>query len=157
AEAEDVVGALIEGGASLWGMATHVHRSPTAARACLEAKIERLDDTLRTAASTGHAEVVRILLEGGVDAGARSKRRGETALVSACRKGHVEIARMLLDSGVDPEVKGCVDISKPGRTERVELCALEAAACASAEVVALLLERGVNRDAIGSAIAWAGR
>ncbi|KAA0150830.1 hypothetical protein FNF29_04944 [Cafeteria roenbergensis] len=56
------------------------------------------------AAASGHPEVLRLLLERGADAKARSVG-GLTALHLACRYGGVEAVRVLLDSGADFEAR----------------------------------------------------
>jgi hypothetical protein len=48
----------------------------------------------------GHPEIVKMLLDNGVDAAAADKY-GRTPLHRASQSGHAEIAKMLLDKGVD--------------------------------------------------------
>ena len=88
------------------------------------------------AASLGHLEVVRLLLEAGADKHAVDTE-GDTALSAAAQEGHLEVVRMLLEAGADKEAA-----LTDGAT------ALHfAAQDGHFEVVRLLLEAGADKDA----------
>lgn len=55
---------------------------------------------LMVAATLGHGETARLLLEAGADRGARTKRHGTSALWLAGYKGHTDVTKLLL--GVEP-------------------------------------------------------
>ncbi len=59
---------------------------------------------LHLAARDGHAEVVRALLEGGVDIDAQSDGDRSTAMLIATVNGHWDLAMELLDRGADPNL-----------------------------------------------------
>jgi outer membrane protein assembly factor BamB len=61
-------------------------------------------DELWTAAREGDAAVVKRLLDGGVDANAKTPY-GATALSFAAEKGHIEVVRLLIHAGADVNVK----------------------------------------------------
>ena len=56
--------------------------------------------SLMSAASNGHAGVVSVLLEAGVDVDVTDKH-GRTALIEAARLGHRNVVETLLDSGAN--------------------------------------------------------
>ena len=56
---------------------------------------------LEYAVGGGHAEVVRNLLEVGVNKNMYDDKTGDTALMRASSAGHVEIVRLLLDVGAE--------------------------------------------------------
>jgi len=60
---------------------------------------------LMTAARTGNAEVVRMLLARGADANAREASLGETALMWAAAENHPEAVRALIEHGADPNTR----------------------------------------------------
>lgn len=70
---------LIDAGADINGKHSHFELSP-----------------LHTAASTGHTEVVQLLINKGADL-CLTNQRGETALHFAAKWGYVEIVRILLE------------------------------------------------------------
>ncbi len=82
--------------------------------------------TLMLAAKKGNAEIVRILLERGVELD-RANKMGYTALVWASMYGHTDIVRLLSDSGADintKEFQGYTSLmfaSNRGHTETVRL------------------------------------
>ncbi|CAK8994193.1 unnamed protein product [Durusdinium trenchii] len=93
-------------------------------------------DGLVLAASCGHLEVVRLLLEAGVDKDA-ADTDGWTALHIAAENGHSEVVRLLLEAGAD---KDAADTD--GST------ALHfAARNGHLKVVQLLREAGADKDA----------
>ncbi len=92
------------------------------------------------AASNGHLEVVKMLLDSGVGVDSRNSV-GVTALMHAAHKGNYGVAKLLLDKGADPNAQ-----TKCGRTALMEACMMGAT-----PVARLLIERGakVNAKAIG--------
>ncbi|CAK8994192.1 unnamed protein product [Durusdinium trenchii] len=95
-------------------------------------------DGLVLAASCGHLEVVRLLLEAGVDKDA-ADTDGWTALHIAAENGHSEVVRLLLEAGAD---KDAADIHFNGWT------ALHfSARNGHLEVARLLLEARADKDA----------
>jgi ankyrin repeat protein len=60
---------------------------------------------LMTAARTGNAEVVRMLLARGADANARESSLGETALMWAAAENHPEAVSALIEHGADPNAR----------------------------------------------------
>ncbi len=68
------------------------------------------EDYLILAAAGDHPEIVRVLLDAGVEPDARERdchpNRDETGLMYAARLGNrLEVARLLLDAGADPDLK----------------------------------------------------
>ena len=63
------------------------------------------DAILMTAARTGNAEIVRMLLARGTNANARENTLGETALMWAAAENHAEAVRALLEHGADPNTR----------------------------------------------------
>ena len=59
---------------------------------------------LMVASCSGHAEMVRYLLDHGADINSRG-RNWRTALMCASLKGHKEVAQLLLDRGADITMK----------------------------------------------------
>lgn len=91
---------------------------------------------LSWAAQTGHVEIVRLLLEMGLDVKAEEKFR-ETALHRAAANAALTVARLLLEKGADIEAK-----TSEGWT------ALQVAAKGGHEaIVRLLLENGADIEA----------
>jgi len=60
---------------------------------------------LMTAARTGNAETVRMLIARGADANARESSLGETALMWAAAENHPEAVRALIEHGADINVR----------------------------------------------------
>jgi ankyrin repeat protein len=60
---------------------------------------------LMTAARTGNAEVVRMLLTRGADANARESSLGETALMWASAENHPDVVRALIEHGADVDAR----------------------------------------------------
>jgi ankyrin repeat protein len=71
----------------------------------LEAGAHPSGAILMTAARTGNAEVVRMLLARGADANARESSLGETALMWAAAENHPEAVRALIEHGADPNAR----------------------------------------------------
>ena len=63
------------------------------------------ESAVLTAAHTGDAEVMRLLLANGGDANASEPERGQTALMWAVAEGHVEVASLLIAAGADIEAR----------------------------------------------------
>ena len=59
------------------------------------------ESAVLTAAHTGNAEVLRLLLAHGGDANARESLRGQTALMWAAAEGHAEALKLLIQAGAD--------------------------------------------------------
>src|SRR5579872_3544904 len=74
-------------------------------QALLQAGAHPTNAILMTAARTGNAEVVRMLLARGADANARESSLGETALMWAAAENHPEAARALIEHGADPNTR----------------------------------------------------
>jgi ankyrin repeat protein len=87
------------------------------------------------AASRGHIDTVRLLLEHGADLSATDDN-GSTPLTWAAEKGHENIARLLLENGADVDAK-----DNYGQTP---LCL--AASYGEEEVAKLLLKNGADVD-----------
>ena len=56
------------------------------------------------AASGGHANIIRLLLDGGVPINSASDN-GTTALMMAARGNHLEAVKILLERGADPNLR----------------------------------------------------
>ncbi|KAJ5764508.1 hypothetical protein N7533_003189 [Penicillium manginii] len=63
--------------------------------------IQEPSQSLRAASSNGHADVVLLLLQDGVDANA-TDNMGYTALHRAVYNGHGKVVRLLVEHGADP-------------------------------------------------------
>ncbi|KAJ7613186.1 ankyrin repeat-containing domain protein [Roridomyces roridus] len=124
---------------------------------------------LLVASRNGHAEIIRLLLDAGVDV----KARGGEALLYAADFGHVEVARLLINSGSNPNLSqrlygtalqsasrrghtdvvrvllaGGADINAPGGTYG-GTALQEAADHDHVEITRLLLEQGADINASG--------
>ena len=121
-------------------------------------------------ASSGHLEIVKILIKEGADIDAQDKD-GITALMEASVMGHLKVVNALLDNGADPDVKAHSEVTAlwlacgEGLTEVVRalikkgadaanvrvdgITALMTAAVGGhADVVSLLLENGADMLAV---------
>ena len=82
--------------------------------------------SLLEAAENGNIEMVRQLLDDGVDVNIQN-RNGDTALIKSSLKGHTDIIKLLLNHGADPNIKtayGCnalIWASEKGHTDIVDL------------------------------------
>jgi ankyrin repeat protein len=90
---------------------------------------------LMVASYQGHTDIVKLLLEKGVDVNSKATENNITALFPASQNGHTEVVKLLLGKGADVNAKATSDgatalwmASQNGHTE----------------VVKLLLERGAN-------------
>ncbi|XP_071954118.1 ankyrin repeat domain-containing protein 17-like [Antedon mediterranea] len=88
---------------------------------------------LMEAASGGHVDVVRLLIEYGAHVNSKSQT-GNTALMYACSGGHEDVVQVLLEHGANIE-----DHNENGHTPL-----MEAASCGHVEVARLLLMRGAG-------------
>lgn len=74
-------------------------------QALLQAGAHPSGSILMTAARTGNAEVIRMLIARGADANARESSLGETALMWAAAENHPEAVRALIEHGADPNAR----------------------------------------------------
>ncbi|PIK60415.1 putative ankyrin repeat and KH domain-containing protein mask [Apostichopus japonicus] len=88
---------------------------------------------LMEAASAGHVDIVKLLLEYEADVNAQSSA-GNTPLMYACSGGHEEIVKILLDNGAKIE-----DHNENGHTPL-----MEAASSGHVAIAKILLERGAG-------------
>uniref|UniRef100_A0A5S6QY69 ANK_REP_REGION domain-containing protein n=1 Tax=Trichuris muris TaxID=70415 RepID=A0A5S6QY69_TRIMR len=88
---------------------------------------------LMEAASAGHTDIVRCLIEHGADVNAHSSV-GNTPLIYACAAGHEEAVRVLLDGGAD------VDLCNDNGQSPL----MEAAAAGHLGIAKLLVEHGAR-------------
>jgi len=89
---------------------------------------------LMRAASKGHSEVVKILLDAGADPNARSRDEDETtSLIWSSNHGFLEVVRLLLDAGAR-----IADEDSEGDTALIKACKGRA----GTPVVKLLLDKG---------------
>ena len=86
------------------------------------------------AATNGHADVVRLLLDAGADLD-KADVDGETPLYWASVKDHRDVVKMLLDAGADPDLANNKDEKTP---------LYQAAESGLEEVVKLLLHAGAD-------------
>ena len=92
---------------------------------------------LTAAASQGHVEIVRVLLQAGADVDVVGLR--DTALAAAADSGHVDVVRTLLNAGAT------LDRLLPGN----DTALIRAARNGNEEIVAMLLAAGADADAQG--------
>ena len=88
---------------------------------------------LMEAASSGHLEIVKLLISHGADVNSQSSS-GNTPLMYACASGHSEIVRVLLEANANVE-----DHNENGHTPL-----MEAASAGHVEVAKILLEYGAG-------------
>lgn len=69
-----------------------------------------LNSSLLTAASTGHARAVRVLVDNKADVNARDGD-GNTPLILTSAGGHTDVAQLLLDHGADVSAVGQRDVT----------------------------------------------
>ncbi|KAA0166760.1 hypothetical protein FNF31_01135 [Cafeteria roenbergensis] len=91
---------------------------------------------LHFASLLGHEQTARWLLDHGAEVDVKGSSDLLTAFHVACKKGNTAMAKLLLDHGAD--VNTC---ARDGHPAMVHACA---SGCV--ELVALLLDRGVNKD-----------
>ncbi|XP_022247672.1 ankyrin repeat domain-containing protein 17-like isoform X2 [Limulus polyphemus] len=94
-----------------------------------------LKDTtpLMEAASAGHVDIVKLLLDHSADVNAQTNQ-GNTPLMYACAGGHEEVVRVLLESGANVE-----DHNENGHTPL-----MEAASAGHVGVAKILVEHGAS-------------
>jgi uncharacterized protein len=104
------------------------------------------------AAQAGHTEVVRVLLDAGIDVNLQASTVGASALIHAAHAGHVQTAQFLLERGADPQL-----MTHGGDFNALMLAAMEG----HSAVVRVLLEAGASASAGGrsgaTALWWAAR
>ncbi|KAH8745767.1 ankyrin repeat-containing domain protein [Hyaloscypha finlandica] len=113
---------------------------------------EDKESALRGAAAAGHEEIVRALIEGGVDLEPKEsdvdeKTKITSALHKAASKGHESMVRLLLENGA--KVGRICDHSTP---------LIEAACHGHEKVVEILLDGGADisyENSFGTALSWA--
>jgi uncharacterized protein len=71
----------------------------------LQAGAHPTNSILMTAARTGNAEILRMLIARGADANARERSLGETALMWAAAENHPEAVRALMEHGANPNTR----------------------------------------------------
>ncbi|KAJ7923118.1 ankyrin repeat-containing domain protein [Mycena leptocephala] len=121
---------------------------------------------LEEASAGGHTEIVRLILEAGLENGAQQYDR---ALQSASSSGHIAIVRLLLEKGADINAAGIPVLqtaSRSGQLDVVQILldsgadvnalggkyytALQAASCAGyINIVGLLLGAGADASMLG--------
>jgi ankyrin repeat protein len=116
----------------------------------------RGQSALMWAATEGHVEVVRALIEAGADVTARSKQ-GWTALLFAARDGRMDVVRALLDAGANANDSlerpsggrggGAGRAGGPGEPGRGASALSLAIGSLHYELAAYLLERGADPNA----------
>ena len=89
-----------------------------------------------TAARTGTADVVRMLLDRGADVNAQETQQGQTAMMWAAAEGHTEVVRVLIERGTDVRAR-----SKTGYAP-----ILFAARTGDLNLIRLLLDAGANMN-----------
>ena len=109
------------------------------------------DIGLGNACLYGHLEVVRFLVENGVNVNAVTATDGTTPLMMACERGHLEIVRLLVERGANVNAA----TSNDGGT-----ALMMASQNDHLEIVRYLVERGANVNAAtstygGTALMWA--
>lgn len=92
--------------------------------------------SLCAAASMGHADLARLLIDNGADVEARN-RSGQTPLHLAANRDHAEIIRLLLDSGADIDAAESRYAYRPLHI---------VASNGSVDVIELLVRRGADLD-----------
>ncbi|HSW75868.1 MAG TPA: ankyrin repeat domain-containing protein [Candidatus Saccharimonadales bacterium] len=93
------------------------------------------DELLGLAISHGHASVLRVLIDAGVDKDVRTQE-GATVLHYAAFKGYVEVLNVLLDAGID----------KDARTQEGATVLHYAARNGSVNTLKVLLNAGVDKN-----------
>ena len=63
------------------------------------------ETVLMTAARSGSADLVRLLIESGAEVNANETWRGQTALMWAIAEKHLPVVRILLENGADINAK----------------------------------------------------
>ena len=112
------------------------------AEVLLEAQADKGAKPLLVAAAKGHSEVVKLLLETGLEKDLATPYE-KTALRLAVENGHVEIVRLLLEAkGKSAKFK----VHKYAAAYDLDKALLVAAAKGHSEVVKLLLEAGADDD-----------
>lgn len=111
----------------------------------LDCTIEGDNDYLFSAAFHGFPEVIRLLLEKGLNPNVKTQE-GASSLYIACAKGHVKAAEALLDGVMVNGARVCAIVDdKNAKDERTALHG--AANEGSASVIPLLISRGFDPNA----------
>ena len=98
------------------------------------------DPALVRAAKNGHYDIVKLILDHGVDVDNTSWVDGYTALFKAAKEGHEAIVRLLLDRGA--AVEGNADLRVTQKKTPLFIAVLRG----HETIVGLLLERGATVD-----------
>jgi ankyrin repeat domain-containing protein 17 len=86
------------------------------------------------AASAGHLQCAKLLIEAGAGVNTHSNEFKETALTLACYKGNIDVVKLLLECGADQEHK----------TDEMHTALMEACMDGHTEVAKLLLDHGAQ-------------
>ena len=92
---------------------------------------------LMLAAGQGTADVVGVLISGGVPIDAKNGN-GDTALMLAARAGHINVVRSLLAAGADASL----------RNQKRERAQSIAASAGHSDIAALIAERAASKKSI---------
>ena len=97
---------------------------------------------LMWAATNGHTDIVKLLLDRGADIDA-VYRDGNNALTLAATNGHANTVKLLLDRGADID-----HVSKYGKTVLIETARFWPRSDGNTDTVKLLLDRGADINAV---------
>lgn len=100
---------------------------------------DELVDALDQAVEGGHADMVRVLLDAGIDL-KRMRRGWRCPLTTACREGRIDIVKLLLDKGVSANDGSALAAAAGGSY-------LPGHGGGHLDIVKLLVERGADVNA----------
>lgn len=98
---------------------------------------------LEAAASHGHASIVKLLLEHGVDV---KSTKAQNCLAAAAGKGYLGVVRMLLDAGMNPNEGLPVPMLQAVRAEHPGVCQLLSERGATMNVSQAIAEATIEID-----------